>query len=343
MGKVFISYRRKDSGGYAQTLHDDLQHAFPAVEVFRDLESIAAGEDFVAEIERELDQCSVVLALIGPHWLASEDASGKRRIDNPRDHVRTEITRALSRSAVKVIPVLVGGAAMPLEDELPADMQALARRNAHELSEKRWEYDIGELCELLGKILGMAPRMPGETKPAPSHIVEPPAPAPELTRQPVGRMMGMARKLVWGVGIFFTVMIALGAIGMLFDSGSEDVSGEWTVTDQFGQQVVLSLQQQGDAITGSSPRVNVQNHPAWVEWNAMLLRTTGQMVTDIHFRTQGQRFNKQLNLSVTVLANDASVINTGNLSMNLAPDGKRMSGSAHYANGETYTLTAVRR
>jgi hypothetical protein len=49
---------------------------------------------------------------------------------------------------------LVEGALMPSPGDLPADLQPLARRNAVELSDNRWSYDVSRLaatvCEALG-------------------------------------------------------------------------------------------------------------------------------------------------------------------------------------------------
>jgi len=52
---------------------------------------------------------SVIIVVIGPHWLTASDSSGVRRIDDPNDFVALEIASALTRSAL-VIPVPVDGA-----------------------------------------------------------------------------------------------------------------------------------------------------------------------------------------------------------------------------------------
>jgi hypothetical protein len=211
MARLFISYRRKDSSGYAQTLHENLLQAFPELEVFRDLESIAAGEDFVDAIERELDRCNVVLVLIGPHWLGMTDAQGKRRIDNPLDHVRTEIARAMKRRDVRVIPVLVGGAVMPDPEQLPDELQPLGRRNAHEMTDKRWQYDFGELCGVLERLPGIPQRVhPDKDGSSDKGDTVDDLPLPDSLKKPVGRVIGAARKFVWGVGILFTALILVG-------------------------------------------------------------------------------------------------------------------------------------
>jgi hypothetical protein len=52
---------------------------------------------------------------------------------------------------------------MPKAEELPAPLESLARRQAHELSDARWDYDVSQLIETLQR-LGVRP-MP---KPNPS-------------------------------------------------------------------------------------------------------------------------------------------------------------------------------
>ena len=51
-----------------------------------------------------------------------------------------------------MIPTLVGGSAMPHADDLPNDIKALARRQARELSDTRWEYDISQLAATLAEV-----------------------------------------------------------------------------------------------------------------------------------------------------------------------------------------------
>jgi hypothetical protein len=93
---IFISYRRDDSAGHAGRLADRLGQRVGPDHVFRDIEDIAAGEDFVACLERKLDECQVVLVLIGPRWLAV-GAGGRPRLFDEQDWVRREIARALDR------------------------------------------------------------------------------------------------------------------------------------------------------------------------------------------------------------------------------------------------------
>jgi hypothetical protein len=60
--------------------------------------------------------------VIGRQWLTATDNAGRRRLDSPRDFVRIEIEAALQRD-IPVIPLLVQGASMPDEDNLPPSIQ----------------------------------------------------------------------------------------------------------------------------------------------------------------------------------------------------------------------------
>jgi len=151
--RIFINYRRSDSAGWARQLHGDLAGRFGAERVFRDV-AIEPGVDFVDHIERVMDSCEVCIIVIGRGWTSTTNADGSRRLDDPADLVRREIQRALERPDVQVIPALVDGARMPAEDELPAGLRPLARRNACELTDSRWNYDIEVLCQRLRRVLG---------------------------------------------------------------------------------------------------------------------------------------------------------------------------------------------
>jgi hypothetical protein len=185
--RIFISYRRDDSRGYAGRLQGDLSRRYSEEHVFRDVE-IPPGADFGEYITGLVDNCNVVLAIIGPRWLDSRDREGERRIDNPQDWVRLEIERALARDGVEVIPVLVDGARLPPREELPASLLALRRRNAFELSDSRWDYDLEQLGKHLDVLLRgtsaihLQPTGPPPT-PTPT-LVQPPAPTPAPAQAP---------------------------------------------------------------------------------------------------------------------------------------------------------------
>lgn len=147
MVRFFLSYRRDDSAGFAGRLADDLEAAFGTGSVFRDVDDIRPGEDFVQAIEFHMETVDVVLVMIGPRWL-TVGADGTRRLNNPHDFVRQEIAAALS-SGRPIIPLLVAGAVMPMEADLPAAIAGLARRQAVVLSDVGWRGDLERLVKSL--------------------------------------------------------------------------------------------------------------------------------------------------------------------------------------------------
>jgi hypothetical protein len=66
--------------------------------------------------------------------------------------VRLEIATALRRK-IRVIPVLVDGAKMPVVRELPDDLRSLVRRNALELSHYRFQPDSERLIDAVERAL----------------------------------------------------------------------------------------------------------------------------------------------------------------------------------------------
>jgi hypothetical protein len=147
MSGIFISYRRDDEAGFAGRLADALASAFGADNVFRDIEDIHPGQDFVLTIEKQLKSVDVMLVMIGPAWLTIS-RNGIRRLDEPDDFVRREIQAGL-RSGKMVLPVLLDGASMPAEEDLPPAIGALARRQSFVLSDTAWSSDVARLVELI--------------------------------------------------------------------------------------------------------------------------------------------------------------------------------------------------
>lgn len=151
MTKIFISYRRSDTGFGADRVHEAaLDYVSDPADVFMDIDGIPPGVDFVDFISDRVAECDVLFALIGRDWLnASHPETDKRRLDDPDDFVRIEIASALSRN-IPVVPVLMGGAPMPRAEDLPADLKSLARRNASHLGRASFKTDMAGLMEGLG-------------------------------------------------------------------------------------------------------------------------------------------------------------------------------------------------
>src|ERR1700744_5013784 len=148
MAGIFINYRRDDAPGVAGRLFDYLAARFSKDDLFMDVDAMKPGEDFAKQLDAQVSQCRVLLAVIGPHWLDATDKSGARRLDSDRDYVRLELASALKRD-IAVIPVLVDGAAMPTEEGLSDDLKPLAFRHALELRHSRFSADADAIAHAL--------------------------------------------------------------------------------------------------------------------------------------------------------------------------------------------------
>lgn len=124
--RIFLSYRRVDSDIITGRIHDKLDYKLSRAKIFRDTENIPFGVDFHDHIEQRLNDCDVLLAIIGSNWqILQSDLEDVGKLD----FVKFEIEGALERG-IPVIPVLVKGAKIPSVESLPEGMRGLAQINA---------------------------------------------------------------------------------------------------------------------------------------------------------------------------------------------------------------------
>ena len=233
---VFVSYRRDDTRHVAGRLAGDLADHFGTDSIFRDVESIDGGEEFPVRLEKALAQCAVMLVLIGHDWLAAKDAQGRRRLDDPADWVRQEIVAALRR-AVRVVPVLVEGAALPAEADLPDELKPLVKRQARPLADERWRGDLAALMEMLSKQTGLATSAPVS------------ATARAATAARPSRVVPVAGAVL--------AVVAVGAFAWMQMTSIPDVSGTWRakngehyVFEQNGREITIQTRM-GEEVLGS--------------------------------------------------------------------------------------------
>jgi|TARA_B100000315_G_scaffold204080_1_gene197308 hypothetical protein len=148
--KIFISYRREDSSAYSRLLRQSLLQFMEEEQIFMDIMAIHDGDDFVKAISTAVTECESMIVMIGKKWANSVNADEEKRLFQADDFVRQEVALALTEGK-RVVPVLVGDAQMPSAQELPADLQPLWRRQARELSDSRWEYDVEQLVRALAE------------------------------------------------------------------------------------------------------------------------------------------------------------------------------------------------
>jgi hypothetical protein len=148
-GRIFISYRRRDSTWFVGRLYDSLSRYFGDQRVFRDVGDIQGGADFHVVLEETLGSADALIAVIGPEWLTATDQDGNPALGAPNDWLTQEIGTALDRG-IPVYPVLLDGAQMPRVDELPESLRRLARFNAVSIGDDRWDTDVTRLANIVG-------------------------------------------------------------------------------------------------------------------------------------------------------------------------------------------------
>ena len=67
--RIFINYRRDDSLAATGRIDDHLRHELGSDAVFRDIDNIPLGTDFVEHIRRAVESADVLIAVIGPNWV----------------------------------------------------------------------------------------------------------------------------------------------------------------------------------------------------------------------------------------------------------------------------------
>jgi hypothetical protein len=185
MPRIMISYRRVDSQAIAGRIFDRLTMHYGNHAVFMDIDSISYGVDFRVQIDKALRQTDIVIAIVGPQWLRSQ-ATGGARIHQVIDPVRVEMETAFQRKA-RIIPVLVGKAIIPKEEQLPASLSQFAYLNAMEFDAGQdFNNHMNRLIAAVDAILGIDPATPaaitrgalhgGAATCASEPMVGPPAP-----------------------------------------------------------------------------------------------------------------------------------------------------------------------
>jgi hypothetical protein len=143
--KIFISYRREDSSWSTGRIYDRLAKHFPDEQLFIDVDSIAPGDDFVSYIEESVNNCDVLLAVIGQRWLETLQSKSAEI-----DFVRLEISAALKNN-IRIIPILVENTMMPSTKDLPDELKALTRRNAFLINPVSFNSEMETLVQSLQK------------------------------------------------------------------------------------------------------------------------------------------------------------------------------------------------
>lgn len=279
MARIFLSYRRDDSAGFAGRLADALEAAFGAGSVFRDVDDIRPGDDFARTIASSLREVGAVLVMIGPRWLAV-GPDGRRRLDDADDFVRQEIRAALD-AGKPLIPLLVGGAAMPSSGDLPNEISGLSRRQAVVLSDGNWRGDVERL------VASLRPLLPDSGG------------ASIRRRWAIGTaaaVVGLAA-LAWAIQARWNtpvepVKASVPAVRAI------DISGRWTarVKYDWGDQhdEVFEFKYLGDALHGTASyqtgRLTIERAGLKGEWLSFITRSQEMLGSDTPWKEVTHRY-----------------------------------------------------
>jgi hypothetical protein len=155
MARIFISYRRDDSAGYAGRVYDRLCARFGPEQVFMDLDDIKPGDDFVKVLDETEKNCAALVVVIGRSWLTVRSSDGTLRLFDPKDFVRQEIAAGLKNN-VRLFPVLVGGSRMPQLPELPEDLASLAHVQALPIHDDSFQRNADQLIAVLEQVVSLS-------------------------------------------------------------------------------------------------------------------------------------------------------------------------------------------
>jgi TIR domain-containing protein len=128
---IVLSYRRDDSKWIAGRIFDRLEDHYGKGHIFMDIDSIPVGLDFREHLQQSLARCDILLAVIGPRWLGT-DEHGHHAVADETDWVRIEIETALAKK-IPVIPILIDRLRMPKPSDLPETLRDFAFRQAAEI------------------------------------------------------------------------------------------------------------------------------------------------------------------------------------------------------------------
>ncbi len=150
--RIFFSYRRTNLR-LVDHLHEKFLAAFKPGAIFLDRQDIGPGAMFPDLLREAVDQAVVVLAIIEPTWISIQDERTlSRRLELEDDWVRQELERALANGTT-IIPVLVDGANILKEEQLPPTLRPLASRQSVRLGNETFGADAAALIEKVRELL----------------------------------------------------------------------------------------------------------------------------------------------------------------------------------------------
>lgn len=193
---IFVDYRGTSEIRAAEYVYARMAEAFGEATVFKAGDVLRPGDMFSPALMDEAAACPVMLACVGPTWLAASDPDDRRRLASPDDWLRLEISIAVE-AGNRVVPLLLGDRAsvaapgppqapphasppVPLDVRAPAEPQIrrLAPDDAPDLTVP-WL----TVPQLIEELVELEPKLRARRRaiPPPSHqgsAATPPSPPP---------------------------------------------------------------------------------------------------------------------------------------------------------------------
>jgi hypothetical protein len=173
LAKIFISYRHDDAPTAVAWITHTLDERFGADNVFEYKHHAQPSRDFRKVIGAAIRKCDVMLAIVGNRWKLGrgESASGIKGVD---DWVRIEVETAI-QLALPVIPVLVEGAIMPSQSDLPESLSDFAFFTGMTVETSNNRNFLRDMDALVTEIDKLAAE---QQQPPPLHQTATPKPGP---------------------------------------------------------------------------------------------------------------------------------------------------------------------
>lgn len=150
--RVFISYRREDTGDLARRLSIELRADLGSTNVFRDEDDLIVGERWQTALAEHIAASDAAMFLVGGNWRGlREDATS--RIDDDDDPVRREVQQALERHDSSLpLPFLVDIVDPP--GDLPDEVTPLFEDH-HYVAVSRESLESGSSTDYQGVLVGV--------------------------------------------------------------------------------------------------------------------------------------------------------------------------------------------
>jgi len=146
--RIFISYRREDSGDYIKQIYDALVDKYGHDYVFYAKNNIKFGKDYESILEMGIDQCHILMPVIDDMW----STTLVERLKTELDWVRVEVMSAV-RADKPVIPLVIGDAELypihPDDNKDNDDKDKKARQaKAYKTFNSRFQRRFGKVRSL---------------------------------------------------------------------------------------------------------------------------------------------------------------------------------------------------